>query len=179
MSPAVVGAQGGLEENLMHRLRGAARLAVVGIGDELQRQDRLGLLAAKELQGLGLPGVRVFLAGTVPEAITGPVRRFRPDHILLLDAAELGLRPGGVAVVDSARVGTTMLSTHSLPLSVVMGYLAETTGSPVTLVGIQPDLDARGDDLTAAEEAGIARVVGCMHRCLVSRGRRPLSSKAL
>ena len=179
MKTTTVVGHAGLEEDLARRLRGAARVAIVGIGDELQRPDRLGMLAAKELQGLGLPGVLVFLAGTVPESVTGPVRRFRPDHILLLDAADLGLRPGTVAVVDSDRVVARTLSTHSLPLSVVMQYLEKTTGSPATLVGIQPDLRARGDDLTGFEEAGLARIVGCIHRCLGARDLRPARSRAL
>ncbi len=180
MSGTVLVGHRGLEDELRARLGGAERVAIVGIGDELQPRDRLGIVAASDLAGLGLRGVQIFDAGTVPEAITGPVRRFRPDHTLLIDAADFGARPGTVAVIGPQRVVTRTLSTHSLPLSVVMQYLEETTGSPVTLIGIQPDLASHREEPTAAEGAGLARIVGCLHRCLASRDLPALrASKAL
>jgi len=183
MSEVVLVGHRGLEDELRARLGGAVRVAIVGIGDELQARDRLGILAVRELEGLHLCGVQVFNAGTVPEAITGPVRRFRPDHIFLIDAADFGARPGTVAVIGPEGVVTRTLSTHALPLSVVMGYLEETTGSRVTLIGVQPDLSSRREELTASEGAGLARIVSVLHRCLawrdVSPVLRPRSSKAL
>jgi len=184
MNATIVIGHGGLEEELHERLRGSARVAILGIGDELQVHDRLGILAARELGGLHLPSVQVFIAGTVPEAVTGPIRRFRPDHIVLLDAADMGARPGTVAVISPDRVVGRTFSTHSLPLTVVIEYLETATKARVTLVGIQPDLRVRGPSPTAAEEAGLARAVGCMQRVLSSRSaarreRLAAASKAL
>lgn len=184
MNATIVIGRGGLEEELHKRVRGSARVAIVGIGDELQVHDRLGILAARELGGLHLPNVQVFIAGTVPEAVTGPIRRFRPDHIVLLDAADMAARPGTVAVISPDRVVGRTFSTHSLPLTVVIEYLETATKARVTLVGIQPDLGVRGPSPTAAEEAGLARAVGCMQRVLSSRSaarreRLAAASKAL
>jgi len=176
MNTTIVLGHGGLEGELRERLGGAARVAIVGIGDELQVHDRLGILAGREIEALHLPGARVFLAGTVPEAVTGPIRRFHPEHILLLDAADLGERPGTVAVIGPERVVMRAPSTHSLPLSVVIRYLEESLRVPVTLIGIQPDLASDAADLTAAEEAGLARIVGCMQSCLSSPGPKPSRS---
>ena len=66
-----------VSETLQRRVKGARRLAVVGIGDELIPADRLGMAAAREIEARHLPGVKVFFAGTVPESITGPIRRYR------------------------------------------------------------------------------------------------------
>jgi hydrogenase 3 maturation protease len=126
---------------LRERLKGTRTLAVVGIGDELSRADRPGMAAAEEIQRQDLPGVRVFLAGTIPENITGPLRRYQPDHVLLLDAAEMGERPGTISVIAPGQVRARLFSTHALPLPVVMDYIERDIGAPVTLLGIQPGSD--------------------------------------
>lgn len=160
------------EADLAKRLRGVRRLAVVGIGDELLPSDRLGMLAAREVQGIRLPNVLVLLAGTTPESFTAPARRFRPDHVLLLDAADMGARPGTVGIIAPDRVAGARFSTHALPLSVVMGYLEETVKAPVVLVGIQPDLGVQGPTPTPAEQAGLTRIVATLQRLLGERPRR-------
>ncbi|MFA5415390.1 MAG: hydrogenase 3 maturation endopeptidase HyCI [Methanoregula sp.] len=132
------------DTDLRHRLAGARRVAVVGIGDEDSPVDRLGMVAARELARSAIPGVRVFFAGTVPESMTGPLREFHPDHVLFLDAADMGNPPGTVAVIDPERISAGQVSTHALPLSVVMEFIAEDTGAKVTLVGIQPEMGPGG-----------------------------------
>ena len=147
------------ETRLRRRLRGAKRVAVVGVGDELNAHDRLGVLAAKEIEGLHLENVRVFHAGTVPESVTGPVRRYRPDAIVLMDAADMGARPGTVAMVEPEQIHASLLTTHALPLSVVMEFLEKDTGARATLIGIQPDLKAQGFAPAGSEQAGLTRLL--------------------
>jgi hydrogenase 3 maturation protease len=157
------------ELHLRERLGGARRVAVVGIGDRLHPSDRLGMLAAEAVENLRLPGVRVFLAGTVPESMTGPIRRFRPDHVLFLDAAEMGAPPGTVAVVEPEGIHATLFSTHVLPLSVLMEFLEKDAHTRVTLVGIEPDAPA-GKGPTPAEEEGIRRLVSVLTKILGGDG---------
>lgn len=151
--------QRGFEIDLRRRLRGAKRVAVVGVGDELNVHDRLGMLAAKEIEGLHLENLRVFYAGTVPESVTGPIRKYKPDAVVLVDAADMGARPGTVAVVERDQVRATLLTTHSLPLSVVMEFLEKDAGARTLLVGIQPDLNAQGFAPAGAEQAGLTRLL--------------------
>lgn len=129
-----------LSETLQRRITNASRLAVVGIGDELIPPDRPGMWAAREIDKEHLPGVEVFLAGTVPESVTGPLRRFRPEHVIFLDAADMEARPGTIALIEPEEVRASLVSTHVLPLTVVMDYVQRETGAGVTLLGIQPDL---------------------------------------
>ena len=137
-------------DTLQHRIKNARRLAIVGIGDELIPPDRLGMYAAREIEKQQLPGVEVFLAGTVPESITGPLRRYQPDHVLFLDAADMGARPGTIAVIEPEQIQASLVSTHVLPLSVVMEYVERETGAGVTLLGIQPDLSGADKDLSGS-----------------------------
>jgi hydrogenase 3 maturation protease len=65
------------------------RIAVVGIGNELNGDDAAGILAARKLskkycpqkvdENSPHPVFIVIEAGLAPEAFTGPLRRFRPD----------------------------------------------------------------------------------------------------
>ena len=141
---------------LQERLKGSRRVAVVGIGDELIPPDRPGMFAARELDRHGIPGVKLFLAGTVPESITGPLRRFQPRHVLFLDAADMGARPGTIAVIDPEQIQASLVSTHVLPLSVVMEYVRQETGAGVTLLGIQPD-PGPDNDLSEADRDFLKR----------------------
>jgi hydrogenase 3 maturation protease len=156
----------GFEVHLEERLSGARRVAVVGIGDVLLPRDRLGMLAAEAISDLHLPGVGVFLAGTVPESMTGPIRRFRPDHVLFLDAAEMGTPPGTVAVIEPEGIHATLFSTHVLPLSVVMEFLEKDARTRVTLVGIEPDTRAEGEKPTPREEEGVQRLLAVLKKIL-------------
>ncbi|MFA6363089.1 hydrogenase 3 maturation endopeptidase HyCI [Methanoregula sp.] len=137
-----------MTDTLQRRVKGACRLAVVGIGDELIPHDRLGMFVAREIEHLHLPGVKVFFAGTVPESITGPLRRYRPEHVLFLDAADMGERPGTIAVIGPGEIRASLVSTHVLPLSVVMDYVEGEIGTDVTLLGIQPDFTHPEKDLS-------------------------------
>jgi hydrogenase 3 maturation protease len=158
---------------LRQRIQNAKRLALVGIGDECTPPDRLGMFAAQEMKKENLPGVEVFLAGTVPESITGPLRRYRPDHVLFLDAADIGARPGIIAVIEPEHIPATLVSTHVLPLSVVMEYVERETGAGVTLLGIQPDLSGADRDLTDQDLAYLDRNLRLLFQVIRDRQVSP------
>lgn len=156
-------------DTIRRRIKDSRRLAIVGTGDELIPPDRLGMYAARDLERQHLPGVRIFCAGTVPESITAPLRRYRPDHVLFLDAADMGARPGTIAVIEPERIQASLLSTHVLPLSVIMNYLEQETGAGVTLLGIQPDLTGFDKDLSAKDMAHLERNLQMLSQVLRDR----------
>lgn len=144
-------------DTLRRRITNSRRLAIVGIGDERIPPDRLGMYTAREIKQQDVSGVEVFLAGTVPERITGPLRRYRPDHVLFFDAADMGARPGTVAVIEPEHVHTSLVTTHDLPLPVVMDYVEQETAAGITLLGIQPDLTGAELDLSDEDMVYLAR----------------------
>jgi hydrogenase 3 maturation protease len=156
-------------DTLPPRIKDARRLAIVGIGDELIPPDRLGMAAAREIDRQQIPGVDVFLAGTVPESITGPLRRFQPAHVLFLDAADTGARPGTITVIEPGQIPAGFISTHVLPLSVVMDYVGRESGAGVTLLGIQPDLTGSDRDLSGEDLAYLGRNLRLLSRILRDR----------
>jgi hydrogenase 3 maturation protease len=125
---------------LQHRLQNARRIAIIGVGDELLPFDCLGMFAAREIEKLHLPILTVFFAATVPESVTAQIRRFQPDQVILIDAADMGVRPGTIAVLKPGRIQANLVSTHVLPLSLVMKFIAKDSKTRVTLLGVQPDI---------------------------------------
>lgn len=134
--------------DLIRRLHNSCRIAIIGVGDPHSPIDRLGMYAAGEIEKLHLANVQVFLAGTAPESITAALRVYRPDHCIFMDAADMGLLPGDIKVLDPGSTQSNLVSSHVLPLSLVMEFIAQDTGSGVTLIGIQPDIVRPDRDLS-------------------------------
>jgi hydrogenase 3 maturation protease len=121
--------------------RPLARLAVIGIGHELCGDDAVGVHIASRLHSL-LPDDERLLAveaGPAPENFTGVLRRYKPDLILMIDAAVLDDLPGTVRWLDWKQADGFSASTHTLPIHLVASYLSEELHCEVALIGIQPE----------------------------------------
>jgi hydrogenase 3 maturation protease len=130
-------------EQTLERLSRAdrpARVAIVGIGHELCGDDAAGVVAARALRRLvsAHDWLLVIDAGPAPENSTGPLRRFAPDLVLLIDAAQMGAPPGAVQWVDWRSASGLSASTHTLPCATLGRYLVAQLGCEVALLGIQP-----------------------------------------
>jgi hydrogenase 3 maturation protease len=133
------------------------RVAVVGVGQLLRGDDAAGVVVARRLRARQLPPEWLVVdAGPSPENCTGPLRAFRPDLVVFVDAAEMGERPGAVRWLDPRDAEGCGASTHSLPLNVVADYLAAELGCEVRLLGVQP----AGDELGASFSPAVRRAVG-------------------
>jgi hydrogenase 3 maturation protease len=137
---------------------------VLGVGNPLKGDDGVGPYVAERLAtahgaGLAAPlsgAVQAIDCGTTPENYTSVVRRLRPDVLVIVDAAEMGIGVGEFRIIPPDRVGTLGLSTHSMPLSLFMSYV-DGLASRVVLVGVQPRGMVFGTgpsaEITAAGEA--------------------------
>ncbi|WXG43078.1 MAG: hydrogenase maturation peptidase HycI [Promethearchaeati archaeon SRVP18_Atabeyarchaeia-1] len=122
------------------RLKDAKRLAVLGIGSVLQGDDEAGLELARRLSRERRLSrrVRAIEAGMAPENFISAIRRFNPSQILVIDAADMGLPPGSIRIVDRGEIAGLPISTHGLPLSFLIEYLEKELGVGILVVGIQP-----------------------------------------
>ena len=77
-------------------------------------------------------------AGLAPENFTGTLRRFLPDLVVLIDAADMGLSAGDIACLEWTAVGGWSASTHTLPLNMLSSFLVSELGCQVMVLGIQP-----------------------------------------
>jgi len=71
-----------------------------------------------------------------------------PSHVLIIDAAEMGLNPGEARVVKSESILESFSSTHALSLSILSEYITSGIGAKVLLLGIQPKNTRLGMEMT-------------------------------
>ncbi len=137
-----------------------ARVAVLGVGNEMNGDDGAGVCVVKALaaQLAATPGLLLINGGTAPENFTGPLRRFRPDLIVEVDAAHQEQPPGTLAWIDWHDADGMSASTHTLPPSVLATYLTADLGCQVALIGIQPATLEMGQPLSPR----VAAAVDCL-----------------
>ena len=75
--------------------------------------------------------------GTVPENYTSVVKIHKPINLIIIDAVEMGENPGEVRIVPKEKIGTMHISTHGIPISILMTYLEEYV-EKIYFIGIQP-----------------------------------------
>jgi hydrogenase 3 maturation protease len=135
---------------------------VVGVGHVLWGDDGVGPAAVQALHE-SLPvndRLQYIDAGPAPENYTGKLREFRPDIVLLVDAAEMDLLPGSYRCIDLSDLDGFSASGHSLPLSVISAYLQVELNCRILLIGIQPETLAFGAGLTDSVQGTVSYLTG-------------------
>ncbi len=107
---------------------------LIGIGNRFGGDDFIGSWVARNF---GAEGWLSLDCGTVPENFTSDIRRLKPERIVIVDAADMGIEPGEIRIIDEEKIDRFTPSTHSIPLSVFVGYLKEFV-KEIVIIGIQP-----------------------------------------
>jgi len=127
---------------LRKEILSARRIVVLAVGNTSKSDDAAGLLCAQELKkligGKARSRLKILLGHETPENATGEIRKFRPDLVLIFDAARGEHKPGTVFIVGKNQIEDDSLSTHTVSLGLLVAYLEETIGCKVTVLGIQP-----------------------------------------
>ncbi len=115
------------------------RVAVLGIGNELNGDDAAGVEISRRLIAL-LPASEyryIVEAGPAPEAFTGPLRRFQPDLVILVDAGQMDEPPGTIRWFEWQQAAGFSASTHTLPPTVIARFLLSEMHCAVGLLLVQ------------------------------------------
>lgn len=137
-----------LKENLETWLQGYSKLVILGIGNPLKGDDALGLKILRRLRGKVPRNVKVIEGGIAPENFIGKIRRLRPSHVLLIDAALFGGKPGETKMISIENIPSVTISTHLMPLYMVAGLIKEETDAKILLLGIQPKNLNLGEEIS-------------------------------
>lgn len=142
-----------------------ARVAILGVGNEMNGDDGAGVCAVRELAARKPipPDTLLIEAGAAPESYTGPLRRFNPDLVIEIDAAILGGEPGATAWIDWREADGLSASTHTLPPSVLAKFLRADIGCEVSIIGVQPARVEMGSGLSPAVAQAIRQLAGQLH----------------
>jgi hydrogenase 3 maturation protease len=138
------------------------RVGVVGIGSVLRGDDAVGSYLVRRLAAMLQESETLLMidAGPAPENCTGLIRRFKPNLVILIDAAEMKQAPGSIQLIPWQDSIGLSASTHSLPLHLFAKYLEQELKCEIVLLGIQPfntDMDTKLHDTLriSAENAAL------------------------
>jgi hydrogenase 3 maturation protease len=150
---------GEIERELENWFADAKKVVVAGIGNPIRSDDYVGLNIVEKLKGKLPENVCLLECETVPESYLLDIEEFNPTHVLLIDAALLGLNPGEVSLVDSEKITDfSAITTHMLPLRIFCEYVKQATGAKIALLLIEPKSMEFGEGLTAAVQSAAERI---------------------
>jgi hydrogenase 3 maturation protease len=154
-----------LEEGLRKFISGATRVAVLGIGNDMRTDDGLGPFV---IEGLNLdhPDLLIENVGSVPEAFARPLVEFGAQRVIMVDAADMGKPAAHIDLITKERIGGITISTHSMPLSLLMMYLEQETKGKTVLLGVQPKSIVFGEGLTPEIREVAQKVIRILRRVL-------------
>jgi len=156
-----------LEEELKNWLVDANRVVVAGIGNPIRTDDYVGLKIVEDLKGKLPATVLLLEAETVPESCLLDIEEFHPSHVLLIDAAFLGLKPGEASLLDAEKIAnSSAVTTHLLPLRVFCEYVKQATGAKIALLLIEPHSTEFGEGLTTEVQGAADRLTKVLVRLL-------------
>jgi len=144
----------------------AAKRLLIGVGNPLGRDDGVGVYVAQALSGA--PGWRAIPVGLSLENAVGRVSRQRPDLLVIVDAAAMGLSPGSFRRLPLEGAERMLGSTHALPLGFVLGRIEQAAGETV-LIGIQPLDLSLGEGLTPEVRRGADDLVALLREGKLER----------
>lgn len=149
-------------EELQSRLSGK-RAVILGVGNPLRGDDAIGPALAEQLQGY--VDATVLNVGGVPENYLGTVASAQPEVVLLIDAAEMGVEPGSVAMIELDQLADMMFSTHTASLGLLARVIQSDTHADIFMLGIQPLTRAFGAPMTPPMKAAASLLKQMLISC--------------
>ena len=133
------------------------RTAILGVGSVLRSDDGAGMYLIELLERDFASRKDLLLLGgsTAPENFTGVIKDFAPDTLLVVDASEMNAAVGTVTLIPEDRISGATVSTHMLPIPVMLSYLREECGCAVHVIGIQPKSIEMGEEMCAEVRSAV------------------------
>ena len=125
---------------------------IMCIGNRDGGDDAVGPYIADKLKSEQLDNIGIIDCGTNPENYTSVVKRKNPKNLVIIDAVEMGLNPGEIRFVPKEKIGVMTISTHGIPISVLIGYLEQYIKN-IVFVGIQSE-KMSGEITTSIKKSG-------------------------
>lgn len=136
-----------MKNELLEKLKSCRdpKICILGIGSEFKADDGAGVIIAQQLEKkcnnkkCGFSSSVLCIDGsTAPENFTGDIKKFGTTHLFIIDAAEMGEKPGTVKLIPNDKVGGVSFSTHILPIAVMINYLRQSITFESIIIGIEP-----------------------------------------
>ncbi len=152
-----------IEKDLTDWLKGAKRVVLVGVGNPIRQDDNVGLRVIQGLQGKLSGNICLLECEMVPEGYLLDIEEFKPTHVLLIDAAVLGRKPGETNLIQFGEVAAfSAISSHMLPLRLFCEYITKSTGAKIRLLLVEPKCMELGEELTPELQKTAQKLIGIL-----------------
>ena len=155
-----------LGDEIAHWFQGYKKLAIMGIGNPLRRDDGVGVEIINQLTDKVPECVRLFNCEMVPEIFLSDIEAYQPTHLLIIDAAELKTKPGEAKIIPPQKIGSTTFSSHTIPLSLLASIIDEAVKTKIMFLGIQPFSTGFGEDLSPELQMATKKIVKTISEAL-------------
>ncbi|MDD4955761.1 MAG: hydrogenase maturation peptidase HycI [Candidatus Omnitrophica bacterium] len=159
-----------LKTQLTNKLKGAKRVVVLGVGSELRSDDAAGILAAKliakKIKKDKKPQVAILIGETAPENFTGEIKKLKPTHLIIIDAADISKKSGEILMFGPENIKGVSFCTHQLPMGIMFDYLKNYISCEIAVLGIQPKSLKVGNILSKEVKNAIKCVSGIVLEAL-------------
>jgi hydrogenase 3 maturation protease len=138
-----------VQEDLQNWFLSAQRIVLAGVGNPIRKDDFVGVRIIQNLNRKTAKNVFLIECETVPESFTQQIIDFNPTHVLLIDAAILGLKPGDSRLIEPENLtSSSSYSSHMLPLRIFCEYVSQVSKAKIGLLLIEPKNTEFGEGLT-------------------------------
>lgn len=165
-----------LKAQLTSKLKGAKRVAILGVGSELRSDDAAGILAAKlinkKIRKGKKPQVTVLFGETAPENLTGEIKKIKPTHLVIIDAADISKKSGEALLFGPENIKGVSFCTHQLPMNIMIDYLKNYIDCEIMVLGIQPKNLKVGNNLSKEVKIAVKYVADVILGAIYTDGHR-------
>ena len=129
------------------------------LGNSLRGDDGVGPFIGENIN-CKAEDFKIINAYTTPENMVFPIVDFKPDKIIVVDAANFGGLPGEVRKIPPDKISKySAISTHSFPLEVIFGIILEDTKASLNIIGVQPKKMDYVEGLTIEVEKAALKII--------------------
>ena len=126
-------------------------MAYIGVGHPFLQDDRAGGLVisalAKLFAGSANHPLLLDTSGS-PENFLGPIMRYHPNHIFLIDAVDMTMPPGSVVSLNWSTDLHLDAQPFTLPLDKFCLFISTECACPITILGIQAQQIGYGTEVS-------------------------------
>ena len=153
-----------ISQAIRSRIKG--KVSVMGIGNIIRGDDGLGPKFI-ELMKARTTGAYLFDCGTAPENYIFPILSTLCDTIVLIDAADMSIAPGGIKIFALDEISNVSFSTHNPSPRLFTDLLR--TGKDdlnIFLISIQPKTTTLGAPLSKEVLSGLETLADAFSEAL-------------
>ena len=130
----------------------------------MKGDDGIGPALVKRLEGEIV--CRLIDAGPAPENYMGKIRSLQPDVIVIVDAIDMGLKPGKYKVVPISQMGNATFTTHSISIKTFVDFILSEMSPAIFILGVQPAKIAFGSSISEPVQKALRSLGSEIMECM-------------